>query len=419
MNASSPSVLLVISGSIAACKSPDLLRLLKMADIQTRCVLTQGGAKFVTPSTLQTLSDSPVAMDLFPSHETESTMQHITLARWADLVLVCPASAHLLARMAHGLADDLASTLLLATTAPIIAVPAMNTHMWEHPATQHNVTTLKQRGIHIVPPAYGFMACGETGFGRMPEPSVIVDEVLTFFRTQKQKTGPLAGVKVLVTAGPTHEPLDPIRYIANRSSGKQGYAIAEAFADQGALVTLVSGPVTIPPPAGVRVILCETARDMHKAVMTTCPYDIAICTAAVADWRPETQKNQKIKKPDTPKTNTSAPYSLTLVENPDILAELSHPSPLRPRLVIGFAAETENLIPHAQAKLHRKGCDWLIANDVSPAHQVMGGDHNKIFLLSRHDNKIEAWDTLPKTDIACRLVHHVLTCESAWRSSSK
>ena len=406
------SVLLIVSGSIAACKIPDILRPLKTAGINIRCVLTQGGAKFITPTTLQTLSDSPVFMDLFAPPEAESTLQHITLARWADLILVCPASANLLARMAHGLANDLASTLLLATTTPVFAVPAMNPHMWEHPATQHNIATLTARGVTILPPVYGTLACGESGFGRMPEPQSIVDAVLAFFRTEKQKTAPLAHVKVVVTAGPTHESLDPVRYLTNRSSGKQGYAIAEAFADQGALVTLISGPVALPPPAGIHTISCETAEQMHHTVMTTRPYDIAVCTAAVADWRVEAPKTQKIKKTETASCFEDSHHSLTLVTNPDILADLSQPSPLRPKLVIGFAAETENLIAHARAKLRRKGCDWLIANDVSSSHHVMGGDHNKIFLLSHNQSgecQVEEWQTLSKTEIARRLVQRVIT----------
>lgn len=414
MNLSSYSVLLIVSGSIAACKIPDILRSLKTAGINIRCVLTQGGSKFITPTTLQTLSDSPVFMELFPTADTESPLQHITLARWADLILICPASANFLARIANGLADDLASTLLLATTTPVLAAPAMNPHMWEHPATQHNIATLTERGVTILPPVYGTLACGESGFGRMPEPQNIVDAVLAFFRTKRQKTGPLADVKVLVTAGPTHESLDPVRYLTNRSSGKQGYAIAEAFADQGALVTLISGPVALPPPAGIHTVICETARQMHHTVMTMRPYDIAVCTAAVADWRPEIEKTQKIKKNEKieiPTCSANSCHSLTLVANPDILAELSQPSSLRPKLVIGFAAETENLIPHAQAKLRRKGCDWLIANDVSLSHHVMGGDHNKIFLLSHNqagECQVEEWQTLPKTEIARRLVQRVI-----------
>lgn len=291
----SRSILLIVGGSIAAFKAPELIRLLKGAGMQVRCVLTEGGSQFVTPLTLQALTEEPVYTDLF-SLTAEQEMGHIALSRWADLVLVCPASANLLARMAAGLADDLASTLLLATDAPVMAVPAMNVRMWEHAATQDNVATLQQRGVHVVPPAIGPMACGEFGAGRMPEPADIQDAVLAFFRHQQQQNGPLAGKSVLVTAGPTHEPLDPVRYLANRSSGKQGYAIAAALADLGATVTLVSGPTTLRAPAGVTHVACETACQMLECVKAAAPFDAAVCTAAVADWRPEVQAGQKIKK---------------------------------------------------------------------------------------------------------------------------
>ena len=263
---SSRTVLLIVSGSIAAYKAPEVVRQLQAAGMKVRCVLTQGGARFVTPFTLQALTGAPVATDLF-SRTEEHEMGHIALSRWADLVLVCPASANLLARMAHGLAEDLASAILLATSAPVMVAPAMNVRMWEHMATRQNMDTLAARGVMILPPACGPMACGEFGPGRLPEPTDVCGAVQAFFRARSQQDGPLAGTKVLVTAGPTHEPLDPVRYLANRSSGKQGYAIADSFADMGAAVTLVSGPVSLPAPAGVIVVGCETAQQMHEAVL--------------------------------------------------------------------------------------------------------------------------------------------------------
>ncbi|KDE20426.1 phosphopantothenoylcysteine synthase [Acetobacter aceti 1023] len=392
----SRSVLLIVSGSIAAFKAPELIRLLKGAGMQVRCVLTEGGSQFVTPLTLQALSEEPVYTDLF-SLTAEQEMGHIALSRWADLVLVCPASANLLARMATGLADDLASTLLLATDAPVMAVPAMNVRMWEHAATQDNVATLQQRGVHIVPPAIGPMACGEFGAGRMPEPADVLDAVLAFFRRRQQQDGALASKSVLVTAGPTHEPLDPVRYLANRSSGKQGYAVAAALADLGAKVTLVSGPTMLRPPAGVTFVACETACQMLACVKAAAPFDAAVCTAAVADWRPEVQAGQKIKK--TGRDDVPAP--IRLVPNPDILAEISAQGPQRPALVVGFAAETEKVVEHASAKRQRKGCDWIVANDVSAGTGVMGGDNNQVILITAQGN--ERWPHMPKEDVAQRL----------------
>lgn len=392
----SRSILLIVGGSIAAFKAPELVRLLKGAGMQVRCVLTEGGGQFVTPLTLQALTEEPVYTDLF-SLTAEQEMGHIALSRWADLVLVCPASANLLARMAAGLADDLASTLLLATDAPVMAVPAMNVRMWEHAATQDNVATLQQRGVHIVSPAIGPMACGEFGAGRMPEPADILDAVLAFFRHQQQQDGPLAGKSVLVTAGPTHEPLDPVRYLANRSSGKQGYAIAAALADLGATVTLVSGPTTLRAPAGVTCVPCETACQMLECVKAAAPFDAAVCTAAVADWRPEVQAGQKIKK--TSRDDVPAP--IRLVPNPDILAEISIPSPQRPALVVGFAAETEKVEEHATAKRQRKGCDWIVANDVSAGTGIMGGDSNQVVLITAQGS--ERWPHMRKEEVAQRL----------------
>lgn len=400
------SVLLIVGGSIAAFKAPELVRLLQAEGMQVRCVLTKGGQQFVTPLTLQALSGQPVHMDLF-SLTAEQEMGHIALSRLADLVLVCPASANLLARMAGGLADDLAGALLLATDAPVMAVPAMNVRMWEHPATQANVALLAERGVRILPPACGPMACGEFGPGRMPEPVEIKDAVVAFFRQQQSKVGPLAGRRVLVTAGPTHEPLDPVRYLANRSSGQQGFALAAALADSGADVTLVSGPVVLPPPAGVTYLTCETAREMHALVMESGQFDVAVCTAAVADWRPEHEAGQKIKKTSP----SSAAPPIKLVPNPDILAELSAPRPLRPRLVVGFAAETENVIAHATSKRQRKQCDWIVANDVSPQTGIMGGLDNQVALITA--DGAELWPRMSKADVAKQLVARITLWLSA------
>lgn len=402
MSASSParSVLLIVGGSIAAFKAPELLRLLQAEGMQVRCVLTEGGGQFVTPLTLQALSGQPVHTDLF-SLTAEQEMGHIALSRSADLVLVCPASANLLARMASGLADDLAGALLLATDAPVMAVPAMNVRMWEHPATQANVTLLAERGVRILPPASGPMACGEFGPGRMPEPVEIKDAVLAFFRQQQCQVGPLAGCRIVVTAGPTHEPLDPVRYLANRSSGQQGFALASALADMGASVTLVSGPVSLPAPAGVTYLACETAREMQALVMGSGLFDVAVCTAAVADWRPEHEAGQKIKKTGGSDT---AP-AIKLVPNPDILAELSAPGAGRPRLVVGFAAETENVIAHATAKRQRKQCDWIVANDVSPQTGNMGGVNNEVVLITA--SNVEHWPRMSKADVAKQLAARI------------
>ncbi|MCH4142735.1 bifunctional phosphopantothenoylcysteine decarboxylase/phosphopantothenate--cysteine ligase CoaBC [Acetobacter peroxydans] len=393
------SVLLVISGSIAAYKAPELIRLLQAEGIRVRCVLTRGGSQFVTPLTLQALTGAVVAQDLFSLTE-EQEMGHIALSRWADLVLVCPASANLLARMAGGLAEDLASTLLLATDALVMVAPAMNVRMWEHPATRQNMAVLAARGVEILPPDTGEMACGEFGAGRLPSPAAIRDAVLTFFLRREQETGPLAGLRALVTAGPTHEPLDPVRYLANRSSGRQGYAIAQALAELGADVTLVSGPVTLAAPVGVHLVRCETAQEMQAHVMQALPCDVAVCTAAVADWRPETEASQKIKK-----TGDMRPPALSLVPNPDILAQLCALASGRPGLVIGFAAETETVQAHAQAKRQRKGCDWLVANDVSPHTGIMGGEHNEVMLIT--PDGMETWPRMSKQDVAEKLAARV------------
>lgn len=400
MQQSARSVLLVVSGSIAAFKVPELIRLLVAHGIQVRCVLTEGGAQFVTPLTLQALTGQSVHTELF-SLTAEQEMGHIALSRSADLVLVCPASANLLAKMAHGLADDLASTVMLATNAPVLVAPAMNVHMWEHPATQANMALLQSRAVRFVAPVQGSMACGEFGFGRMAESADIADSVLSFFRQQAQRsTAPLAGKRALVTAGPTHEPLDPVRYIANRSSGTQGYALAAALADLGADVALVSGPTTLRPPAGVAFYRCETARDMLAAVETLPHQDVAVCTAAVADWRPAHQAAQKMKK----RTSTDVPEPLTLQSNPDILAILSTMEN-RPSLVVGFAAETENVLAYAQAKLARKKCDWIVANNVGDGSDIMGGTDNEVLLIT--PEYVEQWPRLNKHDVAQKLAMRI------------
>ncbi|MFT8335313.1 bifunctional phosphopantothenoylcysteine decarboxylase/phosphopantothenate--cysteine ligase CoaBC [Acetobacter orientalis] len=400
MQQSARSVLLVVSGSIAAFKAPELIRLLVAHGIQVRCVLTEGGAQFVTPLTLQALTGQSVHTELF-SLTAEQEMGHIALSRSADLVLVCPASANLLAKMAHGLADDLASTVLLATNAPVLVAPAMNVHMWEHPATQANIALLQSRAVRFVAPVQGSMACGEFGFGRMAEPADIADFVLSFFRQQAQRsTAPLGGKRALVTAGPTHEPLDPVRYIANRSSGAQGYALAAALADLGADVALVSGPTTLRPPAGVAFYRCETARDMLAAVDALPYQDVAVCTAAVADWRPAHQAAQKMKK----RTSTDVPEPLTLQSNPDILAILSTMEN-RPSLVVGFAAETENVLAYAQAKLARKKCDWIVANNVGDGSDIMGGTDNEVLLIT--PEYVEQWPRLNKHDVAQKLAMRI------------
>ncbi|MFT9399082.1 bifunctional phosphopantothenoylcysteine decarboxylase/phosphopantothenate--cysteine ligase CoaBC [Acetobacter sp.] len=391
------SVLLIVSGSIAAFKVPDLVRLLLADGVQVRCVLTHAGAQFVTPLTLQALTGKPVYTELF-SLTDEQEMGHIALSRSADLIVVCPASANLLAKMVQGLADDLASTLLLATDAPVMVAPAMNVRMWEHPATQANIEQLQQRGVHLIPPTSGIMACGEFGPGRMAEPVDVKDCVIAYFRRSLQQGGgALSGRRVLVTAGPTHEPMDPVRYIANRSSGQQGYAIANALADLGAEVTLVSGPTALRKPAGVAVQDCETALEMQALVAALPVQDVAVCTAAVADWRTAQKVDQKIKK----HSRDDVPAPLELVPNPDILADLSAPSPSRPKLVIGFAAETENVEAYARAKRLRKGCDWIVANDVGKNSDVMGGRENQITLTTEQGS--EQWPRLDKNDVAQRL----------------
>lgn len=399
-------ILLIVGGGIAAYKACEIVRLLRKAEHGVRCVLTEGGSHFVTPMTLAALSEQEVHTTLWDLKD-EAEMGHIQLSRQADLVLIAPATADLLARMAAGLANDLATTLLLATDKPVLAAPAMNVRMWQHAATQRNVAQLQADGVAIMAPDEGAMACGEYGPGRLPEPAAIVAEVERQLRSPSSLTSGgsltspdaarLAGKHILVTAGPTHEPIDPVRYIANRSSGKQGFAIAGALAALGARVTLVAGPVSLLTPPGVDRVDVETAREMAAAVDAALPADAAVLVAAVADWRAAGTADQKIKK--------SGPGSLPdirLVENPDILAGLGHGSQ-RPRLLIGFAAETENVVPHAQTKLVRKAADWIVANDVSG--DVMGGDANTIHLVSK--DAVETWEHMPKQAVADRLAARI------------
>ena len=439
-------ILLVIGGGIAAYKSLDLIRRLRERGFGVRPVLTAGAQRFITPLAAAALAGERAHTDLF-DRDDEAEIGHIRLARDADAILVAPATANLMAKMAGGHADDLASTVLLATTLPILIAPAMNVRMWLHPATQRNLAQLRADGVAVVGPNEGAMAEAEHGPGRMAEPLEIAAAVETLLsqplphpevpvedgprrrapeasagpaallrgrfaapqdeggdrtnglsplRPAPESSGPLAGQRVLVTSGPTHEPVDPVRYIANRSSGRQGHAIAAAAAQAGAAVTLISGPVAIPDPAGVRTVHVESAREMLAAVEAALPADIAVFAAAVADWRPAETGAEKIKK------GGSAPPPLALVENPDILATISRRSGGRPPLVVGFAAETERVVEHARAKLARKGCDLIVANDVSPEHGVMGGDRNTVHLVT--SDGIETWPTLAKEEVARRLV---------------
>ena len=398
------SVLLIISGGIAAYKVLEVIRRLRDRGIHIRAILTKGGAEFVTPLSVAALTENKVYQDLF-SLTDEAEMGHIRLSREADLVLVAPASADILAKMATGQAGDLATTALLATNKPVMIAPAMNVEMWNHPATQANIATLESRGVLRVGPSSGDLACGEFGSGRLAEPAEIIASVVDFLE-QQDAPKPLAGKKAVVTSGPTHEPIDPVRYIANRSSGKQGHAIAEALAQAGADVTLVTGPVTLPDPAGVKVVRIETAREMLGAVQAALPADIAVCAAAVADWRTADEAGQKLKK-----DGSGVIPDLKLSENPDILAAISKAGATRPGLVIGFAAETENVVEHSRAKRSRKGCDWILANDVAPSTGTFGGDDNEIFLISGDDETTdERWERQSKTGVAralsARIIKH-------------
>jgi phosphopantothenoylcysteine decarboxylase/phosphopantothenate--cysteine ligase len=390
-------ILLVIGGGIAAYKSLDLIRRLKERGAHVRCVITAAGRQFITPLAAGALSGESVFTDLFDL-TSEFEIGHIRLSREADLVVVAPATADLMAKMAGGYADDLASTLLIATDKRVLVAPAMNPRMWQHPATRRNVAVLLEDGVAIVGPNEGEMAeRGERGIGRMAEPLEIVAAVEAQLGQVVDK--PLAGRRVLVTSGPTHEPIDPVRYIANRSSGKQGHAIARAAAQAGAETILVSGPVQLADPLGVRVVKVETAREMLAAAEAALPVDVAIFAAAVADWRVSDQRLQKIKK-----RGGDAP-TLMLVENPDILATVARRQSDRPRLVIGFAAETEEVTTHALAKLSRKGCDWMVANDVSAATGNMGGDENKVSLIT--PDGVESWPRQAKEQVASALIARV------------
>jgi phosphopantothenoylcysteine decarboxylase/phosphopantothenate--cysteine ligase len=395
----SKRILLVIGGGIAAYKALDLIRRLRERGALVRCILTEGAQQFVTPLAAAALSGQRAHTDLF-DREDEADIGHIRLARDADVAVAAPATANLMARMAGGHADDLASTVLLATTLPILIAPAMNVRMWLHPATQRNLATLRADGVAVVGPNEGAMAEAETGPGRMAEPLEIVAAVENLLMQRADPgSAPLAGQRILVTSGPTHEPIDPVRYIANRSSGRQGHAIAKAAAEAGARVTLVSGPVAIPDPPGVNTVHVESARDMLDAVEAALPADIAIFTAAVADWRAAEAAPQKIKK------GAQAPPALALTENPDILATIARREHDRPPLVVGFAAETEAVVDHARKKLAKKGCDLIVANDVSPETGVMGGDQNTVHLVTAEG--VETWPTLDKDEVARRLVAHL------------
>jgi phosphopantothenoylcysteine decarboxylase/phosphopantothenate--cysteine ligase len=388
-------VLLIIGGGIAAYKSLELIRRLSERDVAVKVILTRAGAQFVTPLAVASLSRSKVYEDLF-SLTDETEMGHIELSRSADLLVVAPATADLMAKMATGQANDLATTALVATDKPVLIAPAMNVRMWNHPATQRNLATLRSDGVLVCGPDEGPMACGEHGPGRMSEVADIVAAIAAHFARQAQERS-LAGRRVLVTAGPTHEPIDPVRYIGNRSSGRQGYAIAAAAAALGAETVLVSGPVTLAPPAGVKLVRVETALAMLEAVEAELPADIAVFAAAVADWRVEGSHPQKIKKP----ASGEAP-SLPLVENPDILRQVASMTAGRPRIVVGFAAETENVLANAKAKLARKGCDMIVANDVSPKSGVMGGEENLVHLVTGQG--VESWPDMPKREVALRLM---------------
>ena len=396
-------ILLIIGGGIAAYKACELVRLIRKSGMAVRCVVTRAGEKFVTPMTLAALSEDKVYTDLFDLKD-EAEMGHIQLSRQADLVVVAPATADLMARMAHGLADDLATTLLLATDKPVLAAPAMNVRMWLHAATQRNVAQLRADGVTVLEPDEGAMACGEFGPGRLPEPEAILAAIQRalsggadelegqpdFDMGEKR----LTHKHIIVTAGPTHEPIDPVRVIANRSSGKQGFAIAGALAALGARVTLVAGPVSLPTPSGVDRIDVESAREMEAAVTAALPADAAVMVAAVADWRVDAAP-EKLKK-------EAGPPALNWHKNPDILANLCA-SPQRPKLVVGFAAETETAIAHGQGKLARKGCDMIVANDVSV--DKMGGEVNRVHIITREG--VDSWDRMEKSAVATRLAERI------------
>ena len=412
-------ILLIVGGGIAAYKSLELVRRLKERGISVRTILTRGGAEFVTPLSLSVLTEEKAFTDLFDLKD-EAEIGHIRLSREADLVVVAPATADLVAKMAHGLADDLATAVLLAADKQVLVAPAMNVRMWEHPATRRNMATLRANGMAFVGPEEGDMACGEYGLGRMSEPEAILaaierllgDKTSAGATPLRARGTPLHGRKVLITSGPTQEPIDPVRYIANRSSGKQGHALACAAAALGAEVTLISGPVTLPDPEGVKVVKVDTAHEMLAATLTALPADIAICAAAVADWRAADEAPQKLKK----QPDGSGP-SLKLAANPDILATISQPGAQRPQLVIGFAAETENLIENAKGKRARKGADWIVANDVWPGTGAMGGDRTQVHLITAAG--VEDWPSMSKDEMAARLLARAAEALSQIRSAAE
>ncbi len=386
-------ILLIIGGGIAAYKSLDLIRRLKERGATVTPVLTRAGSEFVRPLSVSALAGQKVFQDLFDLTD-EAEMGHIELSRSADLLVIAPGTADLMAKMAQGHADDLASTLLLATDTPVLVAPAMNVRMWDHPATQRNVKMLKEDGVRFVGPNEGDMACGEYGPGRMAEPLEIVAAIEAYLAD-----GPLAGRRILVTSGPTHEPIDPVRYIANRSSGAQGTAIATALSALGAEVVFVTGPADVPPPEGVLVVPVQTAQEMYEAVKAALPVDAGVFAAAVADWRVASASDRKLKK-----TKDGLP-DLSFAENPDILATVSKMKKNRPGLVVGFAAETDDVLNHATAKRKRKGCDWIVANDVSPATGIMGGSENDVTLITADGS--EDWPRLSKTQVAKRLAQKI------------
>jgi phosphopantothenoylcysteine decarboxylase/phosphopantothenate--cysteine ligase len=419
-------ILLIVGGGIAAYKSLELVRRLKERGATVRAILTKGGAEFVTPLSLSVLTEEKVFTDLFDLKD-EAEIGHIRLSREADLVVVAPATTDLLAKMAHGLADDLATAVLLATDKAVLAAPAMNVRMWEHAATRRNMATLRADGVAFVGPDEGEMACGEFGPGRMAEPAAILEAIASLLgasagtlaagargaATPLRALGSsLRGRRVLITSGPTQEPIDPVRYIANRSSGKQGHALARAAAALGAEVTLVSGPVVLPDPDGVRVVKVDTAHEMLAATLAALPADIAICAAAVADWRAADEAPQKLKK-----EQGRAEAELKLVLNPDILATIAKPGDKRPRLVVGFAAETENLVENASAKRHSKGADWIVANDVWPGTGAMGGDRTQVHLITGAG--VEDWPPMTKDEMAARLLARAAEAISSLRSAAE
>src|SRR5580658_6870436 len=389
-------ILLIIAGGIAAYKSLELIRRLRDRGASVRCVMTKAAEQFVTPLSVASLSEDKVYGDLF-SLTDESEMGHIRLSREADLLVVAPATADLIARMTAGMADDLAATTLLASDKPILIAPAMNTLMWAHPATQANIATLAARGVRSVGPNAGDLACGEVGSGRMAEPAEIVLAIGEALSVDAR----LAGRRALVTSGPTREAIDPVRYISNHSSGKQGHAIAAALAAMGAETVLVSGPTQEPTPAGVRFVAVESAAEMLEATEANLPVDVAVMAAAVSDWRVETTASQKLKK------DGKGPPLLRLTKNPDILSTLAHRGNDRPALVVGFAAETENIIANATAKRLKKGCDWILANDVSPGSGTFGGERNTIHLVDA--NGVEDWPVMTKQEVATRLADRIAT----------